>query len=247
MKKNNILKKYDLNILRKIISSNPCTKIFPREFFIAWSGVPVLAYKRFSNTIVNIKTEIEKNVHNLEEEKPGSKWPKTSLGALSEDRILKMQDFKTLFMICEKVNRKMPLNDGIPIDKLQIVVSLCRSLERRLITSEINLLNDDTDCHYSISTDQIQKVDSVLNRFDKNNLNNYFKEVITQKNDIIHYRDDYSQVVLVFDLPIESANYIDDFVEECEKKLPGYFAWFDRGSLHITIRKMFVYRGVTNA
>lgn len=240
-------KNAELNTVRKIISSKPCTKIFPREFFIAWSGVPVLAYKGFSNTIVNIKSEIEKTIHNLEEEKPGSKWPKTSLGALAENRILKMQDFKTLYMICEKVNRKIPLNDCIPIEKLQIVVSLCRSLERRLITSEINLLNDDTGYHYSISTDQIQKVNSVLNRFDMNNLSNYYKEVTTQSHDVNHYRDEYTGVVLVFDLPIERVTYFDDFVEECEKKLPGYFAWFNRESLHITIRKMFVYRGIPYA
>ena len=42
-----------LNIIRSIIQPRQCTKARPREFYIAWNGVPTLAYCAFSRTLLD--------------------------------------------------------------------------------------------------------------------------------------------------------------------------------------------------
>ena len=237
-----IMNKPELNLVRNIINSKPRTKIEPKNFFIAWSGVPVLTYSGFSKTIADLKEEIEYKILSVEDEKPGSKWPKTSLGALSKGKKLTLEDFKKLHKICDEFTHKIPHSKSIVIENLQLVVSLCRSLENRVITSNISFRDIDPEYDDSPSDDQVEYVRSVIMQFDEGNMQNYYQTAIIPNHDETHYRSDYMGVVLVFDLPMNKTTFIDEFIARCEKKFPGYFKWFEAESRHITIRKLFTFK-----
>ena len=51
----------------------PCTELNPREFFVAWSGVLVLAYEPFPNCVLSFKQDIRGAVPSLADENPGSR------------------------------------------------------------------------------------------------------------------------------------------------------------------------------
>ena len=82
----------NLNIIKEIVESKPPTSVKPREFFIAWQGVPTLAYEGFSAILLKIKKEISDAVPGLRKENPGSLWPKTTLGALKDNIFLSFED-----------------------------------------------------------------------------------------------------------------------------------------------------------
>eukprot|EP01026_Neomeris_dumetosa_P069451 TRINITY_DN6867_c0_g1_i11.p3 TRINITY_DN6867_c0_g1~~TRINITY_DN6867_c0_g1_i11.p3 ORF type:complete len:124 (-),score=5.17 TRINITY_DN6867_c0_g1_i11:46-417(-) len=77
--------------------------LLPYSFFISWQGVLTLAYSGFPQPLLNLKQQLQLLCETLPPENPGSKWPKTTLGAtnkISPNKIQQQtstnQDHKTI-------------------------------------------------------------------------------------------------------------------------------------------------------
>ncbi len=226
------------NILSDIISSKAKTPVSPREFFIAWSGVPTLAYKGFSPVLLELKKEISRKTPDLKPENAGSIWPKTTFGALRDNRKLSLQDTKILRNICGRV--KLDQNDILEIDQLQIVIFQCRSLEKRLLTFPVkmksalgNVDNDPPEYH-------LKQIDEIMHQFSRDSLAAYWKDLMHEGHRENHYRTTHIEPTLVYDIPDEHPihNSIDNFTDEVDKQFPNIFCWFNRDSWHMTIRRL---------
>jgi hypothetical protein len=64
-----------------LISSARACIVQPYAFFVSWQGVLTLAYAGFPPSLVALKEHISE-FYAVPGENPGSRWPKTSLGAL---------------------------------------------------------------------------------------------------------------------------------------------------------------------
>lgn len=56
----------------------------------------------FPPPVANLKRQIDASHPGLDKENPGSLWPKTSLGALKDDKRLTPDQLKALNAICER-------------------------------------------------------------------------------------------------------------------------------------------------
>ena len=96
--------KFEKGIVKEVVEIKPRTIVKPQEFFISWSGVPTLAYQGFTKPLLDIKNELERRISGIKPENPGSKWPKTTLGALRDDKQLSLDDLFVLRKICDELN-----------------------------------------------------------------------------------------------------------------------------------------------
>lgn len=222
------------NIIKDIVSLIPTTVVRPREFFIAWSGVPTLAYDGFTPSLLKIKSEIGKQIKGLKKEKPGSKWPKTTLGALRDDRSLSWDDLLALRDICDKMNDKIVKDEVFNIEQLQAVIFQCRSLEKRLISYSIDL---DKSQEPDIDATP-EPVDETMAQFARDNLEKYWPSARKDGGRESHYRLPYIEATLVYDLPAEQPLYIDEFTKQVDRKLKGIYCWFLPKSRHMTVRAL---------
>ena len=74
-----------LAVLRRAAAAATATQLEPRSFFVAWSGVLVLAYDGFTPPLASVKRTLNESELPLCRESFGSKWPKTTLGAVADD------------------------------------------------------------------------------------------------------------------------------------------------------------------
>ena len=63
---------------------------------------PYCCCRGFPPPIASLKRQIEASHPGLDAENPGSRWPKTSLGALKDDKRLTPDQLKALNAICER-------------------------------------------------------------------------------------------------------------------------------------------------
>ncbi|TKJ43355.1 hypothetical protein CEE36_04805 [candidate division TA06 bacterium B3_TA06] len=230
----------EFEIVKQVVESKPRTAVKPREFFIAWSGVSTLAYQGFTRPLLGIKRELEQKIPGIKPENPGSKWPKTTLGALRDDRQLSWVDLNILRDICNNLNQQI---DGskiiLPIHQLEVVIFQCRSLEKRLITYPIELNSKEYDEEVN-GQHKENDVDKVMDQFHETRLAGYWSDVSRPGNRESHYRMLHIESTLIYDLPPpkNQPTYIDTFIEEVEKRLPGLYCWFAPESRHMTVRAL---------
>lgn len=86
--------------LEYLVQNTRSCVLRPFSFFVSWQGVLTLAYRGFPPALVCLKQQIGDYYSSLPKENPGSKWPKTSLGALKEGRRLTPEQLKTLNATC---------------------------------------------------------------------------------------------------------------------------------------------------
>ena len=79
----------------------PC-ELRASRFFVAWSGVLTLAWEGFPPAVAALKRKIARAFPALPEEKPGSRWAKTTLGCLKDGARLTPEALATLAEVCEK-------------------------------------------------------------------------------------------------------------------------------------------------
>ena len=230
----------EFNILRDIISCMPSTSLKPKEFFISWSGVPTLAYEGFSATLLDIKKNIDEKIPGIGKENPGSLWPKTTIGTLQNGLKLSWSDVLALRSICDDLNERIKSeNLVLEISKLFIVIFLCRSLEKRLITVPIKLqTRNASNMDDYPQSEHLTQVATILNQFAKPNLKEYLPKLQREGNRESHYRTVHIESTLVFDLQEQQPEYINTFIDRVNKKLPGFYCWFIPESRHITIRSL---------
>ena len=79
----------------------PC-ELRASRFFVAWSGMLTLAWEGFPPAVAALKRKIARAFPALPEEKPGSRWAKTTLGCLKDGARLTPEALATLAEVCEK-------------------------------------------------------------------------------------------------------------------------------------------------
>ncbi|MFC1515220.1 hypothetical protein ACFL7E_00520 [Thermodesulfobacteriota bacterium] len=229
----------NLNIIKDIVQIKPRTRIRPREFFIAWHGVPTLAYHGFSHTLLEIKQEIERSVPGLKPENPGSRWAKTTIGALKDNVELTLKDVYELRRICTNfrpdIDRAATIFD---VNSLSVVVFSCRSLEKRFVTYRIKLHPDLETDDKTPPASHLSRIDKTIAQFSPDRLLAYVPDLQKAGDRESEYRSTHIEATLVFDLPDEKPAYIEKFKAEVDEMLPGRYAWFDPKSYHITVRAL---------
>ena len=222
----------------------PC-ELRPRAFFVAWSGVMTLAWQGFPPVLAGLKRRIAETFPALPPEKPGSKWPKTTLGCLKEGARLTPDQLRKLTQLCEKFfilpaadPQLSPLATSspffMPVDSLSVVLFQCRSLERVLSEHEVRLGGQtrrrDRPAKYEETA-----VDRVLRESSVENLERYWPLAARDGGREGHYRDVNFGATLVARL--KSLPYrVEQFRRAVDAALPGMYVWFSDDSLHVTLR-----------
>ncbi|HUU85166.1 MAG TPA: hypothetical protein VM243_16825 [Phycisphaerae bacterium] len=229
----------EFSVLPDIIQHKPPTRMKPREFFIAWCGVATLAYRGFSRVLSEIKQEIQEKIPGIKHENPGSRWPKTTLGALRDDVTLSWDDLDKLRRICDELNGEIGEYDK-PLDvaKLSIVVFQCRSLEKRLLTFPVPLSGQHKHQDDEPSPEHLAQVQETMACFSRDRLLEYWPHVQREGNRESHYRTTHIESTLVFDLKATTMPYVDLFMRKVDAQLPGRYCWFGRESRHLTVRAL---------
>lgn len=227
-----------LETVTHVVSSCPATRMKPREFFVSWCGVPTLAFTGFSQYLLGLKSALETDVVGLGKENPGAKWPKITLGALRDGRVLSLEEATTLRNICDELQQAVEAEPFTDISELSFVLFASRSLERRLLTYPVRLhggaseLPDNSDA----LSEHLRFVDATMAQFARANLPQYLKELRLAGNREPHYRDPHAEATLVFDFAGRHPECVHNFRLTVEKALPSAYRWFDDDSLHLTIR-----------
>ncbi|ELR16682.1 uncharacterized protein ACA1_089300 [Acanthamoeba castellanii str. Neff] len=218
--------------MEELVGRTASTELRPWAFLVAWDGVLTLAYRGFPCSLVDLKQHIGHHFPELPPENPGSKWPKTTLGALAEGSPpLTLDQLRTLKRVCDECSAELRLR-GTPamrVDQLAVVVYCCASLEKRLITHRIDLLHHTGDVAAAdIGEEEMKKVDDVLAEFDENQLERYIERVATGRNHAPHYRNPRP-----LHLPAAMAHFCRRVDEALGK---GCYEWFHSSALHVTVR-----------
>lgn len=236
--------------LEYIISQTPTCILKPFSFFISWQGVLTLAYRGFPPALLALKQNIADLYGSLPKENPGSKWPKTTIGAVKDGKRLTPQQFHTLREICRDLsgvfqNPQSPKSQAVKVDNLAVVLYECRSLERQLLKHVISL-STHTD-NSEPSEEEKSRVDDVLAESDHPD---YWYLVSRDGNREPHYRATALGATLVHELacfsdPTASNGFsgalpgiLRRLKERVDLELPGLYSWLNESSLHITIRAL---------
>lgn len=232
----------DLKILLRILRDRPITTLRPRAFFIAWSGVPTLVYAGFSPTLLRIKQALEAHMPGLCEENPGSRWPKTTLGALRDGHQLAWDDVLTLRDICDDVNRTVERsNTRLIVDTLTAVWAGSRSLETCHARTTVPLQPTPSIDTAPPPEPHRSRVEHTLQQFARPHLAQYWDDLHCENNHARNYRTECVDPTLVHVLKKESAPidaFIQQFIEQVDAALPGMYDWFAPYSRHLTVRTL---------
>ena len=223
--------------LAAVVGRHPATHLLPRAFMIAWHGVPSIVYQGFSPPLAAVKRDIVRTLGNLPPEAPGSRWPKTGLGALQDARPLSPEALRRLRTVCDRFTASLNDAPALRVTHLQWVHYECRSLERRLESVSMAMApGSDTAVADRPEPNELSRVDSVLDGFSRVNLAAYLSRVNQEGFRIDYYRAKAMGRSLIFDLGDQRPARIDEFIEAVETVLPDRYAWFSRSSRHVTIR-----------
>jgi len=229
----NILR-YWQKTLTDIIAQAPKTTVQLGQFFVSWNGVLTLAYKGFSPSLLQVKRAITESLQGLRQENDGSRWPKTTLGALRDGKTLSLGDLFKLRTICDTYNPDLE-GPPFPIDTLSIVLFHCRSLERRISTEAV-ALGEPRETE-SPPAEELESVAEVMRQFDQSNIVKYLPNVQRPGNRKSHYRTPFVEATLVYDLETVPKP-VRQFRDAVDQELPGMYCWFDDASLHMTVRAL---------
>ena len=232
------------NMVSDIVSRFGQTSVAADRFFISYNAVAALAFTGFSKTLLEIKTTVERLVPGLAPENAGSKWPKITVGCLNEGITLQEGDVHKLRRACLEHGsflQALALPDRtLSITGLSCVAFHCRTLERRLMTAAIPLAGQ-RDPDDAPPPWHLEAVAKTLDQFSEANHAAYWPHLAPDSRTInAYYRAPRVECTLVHDvsLPLALAGAISRFQEALENALPGYYAWFDPGSWHITVRAL---------
>lgn len=153
---------------------------------------------------------------------------------MHDNKTLSKYELFTLKEICNSYNPELQ-NDVIPINTLEIVLYCCRSLEKRLFTESIPLLNPvDTSLP---PPDHLEDVSGIMKQFSKEKLSDYLPFIQKPGHRESYYQEPCIKATLIYDLK-KIPTVISQFKDDIDKRLPGMYRWFSNNSLHITIRSI---------
>jgi len=225
--------------LRQTVSLVKETKVSalkPKQFFIAWHGVPTLVFENFGPEILDLKIKLENILPRLAEENQGSKWPKITLGALNNNQTLTNEEALTLYNICCKFKTFQPAS--IKIKEAVIVAFKNRSLEKRWLSFPISFkdASEIGDPAKKAFIEHKKYVENLLSRFSPSEIS---RGLINSTTRLSRYTEPHSEFSLVLNFRLDKQpEQINAFINEVDKALPGRHAWFNPESRHVTIRAL---------
>jgi len=232
--------------------------------FVAWNGVLVLVYEGFPPSLVQCKRRIEMFLGSgpgeggLKEENFGSKWPKTTLGALDDDNNegkVSLEELTTLRDLCARHSSRilsLPRRDAdVAVRSVSAVEYECRSLEKLRSRTDLDLLpstaspsSDDNDEFSFCSAEERERTQSVVDEWN-DDLDSYLSKVNAPGSRIQSYRDASTAggrtcAVFVDDDAMPSAlrRCLGEFRRDVDVAFPGRYSWMGEGSLHCTLRSL---------
>lgn len=120
--------------------------VTPKAFFVSWQGVLTLAYSGFPPQLAALKAALA-DAHGdaLPKESPGSRWPKTSLGAVRDGRRLTPEQLSALLRVCREEGQELfggecASRAAVEVRDLSVLTYECRSLERVVARQRLALL-----------------------------------------------------------------------------------------------------------
>lgn len=180
----------------------------PRAFFPAWSGVLTLAFHGFPPPIVELKRELGARCASLPAERPGSAWPKSTLGALRDGVVLTEAQCRRLLVLCaeESAAHFADATAAVVVSALSVVLFGCRSLEKIEFEHAIPLRSVACTPNGTsgVSPDELQRVTSTLAEAEAAD---YWSEGMSRPGcREAHYRGDAGGATLVARLHLGDAN-----------------------------------------
>lgn len=231
----------DLQTLTAQVADCPANMLLPKAFFVSWHGVMTMAYEGFSKGILDLKASLEARFPSLPSENEGSKWPKTTFGALNQGRVLTLAELSSIRELCDRYNDLITAAspEHLKIEALTYVQYDCRSLERVSVTKPMPL-KQKTPPEYEPTDVHKNSVDSILKQFTKENLANYIDTVQKDGHRENHYRSHHPGTSLIYQLPQHTGliDRIAGFIKELDSLFPNTYTWFNPQSLHVTIRSL---------
>eukprot|EP00741_Cyanophora_paradoxa_P002646 tig00000615_g2567.t1 len=211
------------------------TAIKPSTFFVAWQGVLSLAFEGFAPSVLALKQRIDAQGLNGTEA-PGSKWPKVTLGCVSDGEALTLEELAALKRVCEEIS----LSDvpAVPLRELRLVRYACRSLERRLREWPVSLAGEEEAA--APPPEHRAYVQSVVAEFLRAEPAAYHPLVAREGNREGHYRGDFEGYTLVANLPAEHPvrTKMAEFRARADAACPRKLRWFAGRALHCTVRAL---------
>ncbi|KAK1740367.1 hypothetical protein QTG54_009317 [Skeletonema marinoi] len=229
--------------------------------FISWNGCIVLVYDGFPPPLVQAKMRITNNndvMLRLKEENFGSKWPKTTLGAVNDGADeLSLEQFTRLRDICNRYSNQIinniSTNNGIKVDILSIVEYQQRGLEKlskRIdvplddpTTKSCNDVDEDSSSNSTPSEEEQSRVNSVISEW--NDVQAYLPKVNAPGSRIESYRQDFCGrtcvAFIISTMPAPLRDVLSEFRHAVDEEFPGRYGWLDETSLHCTLRSLDEY------
>ena len=234
----------------------------------------MLVYDGFPPSLVQAKTKIANGSNNsnndgvllhLKEENFGSKWPKTTLGAVRDGADeLTSEQFERLRGLCNQYSKRiitasslsssslseqsqkdaMAESNRIKVATLSAVQYECRGLERLVKRIDITLddsPHDDAEEDNSKPSDEEQsRVNSVISEW--NDAQTYLPRVNAPGSHIGSYRQDTrgNTCVAFIDsaMPSHLRKCLSEFRNAVNDEFSGRYVWLDESSLHCTLRSL---------
>ena len=227
----------------------------PCAYFVAWNGVLTLVYSGFPPVLTQLKDRLNEPSSGLKKENFGSKWPKSTLGALADGAELTLEELTKLQAVCAEHSQKLSAEPlSVRVDQLSFVRYAQRGLEpddsRQRI--DITLGTDAASATAAAATaakempseEELERVRGVLGEWD--DLAAYLPKVNAPGSRIGSYRSaspSGSTLVAFLDAPNDAApralfKAVRELKAAVDAALPGKYSWLDEASLHCTIRAL---------
>jgi len=245
-----------------------CCVLYPCSFFVAWNGVLTLVYEGFPAPLARLKSHLNEPHLHVKPENSGSKWPKTTMGALIDDAPeFSLDELRQLHHLCMQHSQVLS-SLGVPVFRLSVVTYAARGLEAqgRQHVDHVPIrpappVDEGADDGYDLSEcteEESQRVKSVLSEWD--DLAAYLPRVNQPGSRISSYREaspSGSTLVTFIAPPPPDGNYslepdgdyclqrvtqlqtvLQGFRAAVDALFPGRYAWLEQESLHVTLRAL---------
>ena len=243
-----------LAVLRRMAGAATATQLEPRSFFVAWSGVLVLAYDGFTPPLASIKRALNESALPLCRESFGSKWPKTTLGAVADDAPpLTAAQLAALKALCLRHSQAFT-GCAVPVRAASLVSYDWRGLEQ--LTARDDCVMDAAAATPEPPTDEERsRVSGVLAEWD--DVDAYLAPANQPGSRASTYRhaSPVGRTIVCFldaaAAPSPAAppaavpaappttallSKVATFQAEVDALLPGRYVWLAPASLHVTLR-----------
>eukprot|EP00887_Chlorella_sp_A99_P004960 scaffold4.g4960.t1 len=224
----------------------------PAAFFVSWHGVITLAYRGFPPALVDLKARLAVAHPGLPPERPGSLWPKTSLGALRDGAALSREQLAALLRICAEESaasfgaalapaagqwQQQQQGGGRPlvitVDMLEVALYECRSQERVLSCQQVWLQPRLDEA--PPSGEEQARVAGILAEPDHPG---YYEDVSREGGREGHYRGTHLGVTLVHPIAFSSGAISGGPERRPALKMRGLDELSDRGRLLAAVQRL---------